>query len=158
KKVAVIGAGPGGLSTAYFLKIQGHQVDIYEAAPAPGGWLRYGIPEYRLPNDVLDKEVKNITDLGVQIHYQQRLGDNLSYQYIQDNFDATVLTIGSQKGTGVGCPGDDAENVFAGIDFLKNMEATGQRYDFSGKTIVVVGGGNTAMDCCRTSIRCNAEK
>jgi formate dehydrogenase major subunit len=158
KKVAVIGAGPGGLSTAYFLRIQGHQVVIYEAAPAPGGWLRYGIPEYRLPNDVLDKEVKNITDLGVQIHYQQRLGDNLSYQYLQDNFDATVLTIGSQKGTGVGCPGDDAENVFAGIDFLKNMEATGQRYDFSGKTIVVVGGGNTAMDCCRTSIRCNAEK
>lgn len=158
KKVAVIGAGPGGLSTAYFLRIQGHQVVIYEAAPAPGGWLRYGIPEYRLPNDVLDKEVKNITDLGVQIHYQQQLGDNLSYQYLQDNFDATVLTIGSQKGTGVGCPGDDAENVFAGIDFLKNMEATGQRYDFSGKTIVVVGGGNTAMDCCRTSIRCNAEK
>lgn len=158
KKVAVIGAGPGGLSTAYFLRIQGHQVDIYEAAPAPGGWLRYGIPEYRLPNDVLDKEVKNITDLGVQIHYQQRLGDNLSYQYLQENFDATVLTIGSQKGTGVGCPGDDADNVFAGIDFLKNMEATGQRYDFSGKTIVVVGGGNTAMDCCRTSIRCNAEK
>lgn len=158
KKVAIIGAGPGGLSTAYFLRLQGHHVEIFEAAKAPGGWLRYGIPEYRLPNDVLDQEVKNITELGVQIHYEKRLGQNLSYQFIKENFDATILTIGSQKGTGVGCKGDDAANVFAGIDFLKNMESTGQKYDFSGKTVVVVGGGNTAMDCCRTSIRCKAEK
>ncbi len=158
KKVAVIGAGPGGLSTAWFLRLEGHSVDIFEAAPKPGGWLRYGIPEYRLPNDLLDLEVKNITDLGVAIHYNKKLGHNLSYQTIQKDFDATVLTIGSQKGTSVGCQGDDAENVFSGIDFLRNMEMTGQRYDFSGKTVVVVGGGNTAMDCCRTSIRCNAEK
>lgn len=158
KKVAVIGAGPGGLSTAWFLRLEGHQVDIFEAAPNPGGWLRYGIPEYRLPNDVLDKEVKNITDLGVNIHYHKKLGDNLRYSHLQENYDATVLTIGSQKGTGVGCPGDDAENVFSGIDFLRNMEVTGQRYDFSGKTVVVVGGGNTAMDCCRTARRCKADK
>jgi formate dehydrogenase major subunit len=158
KKIAVIGAGPGGLSTAWFLRLEGHHVEIFENAPKPGGWLRYGIPEYRLPNDLLDKEVKNITDLGVKIHYNQKLGDNLSYESVKNDFDATVLTIGSQKGTSVGCPGDDAENVFSGIDFLKNMEMTGQRYDFSGKTVVVVGGGNTAMDCCRTSIRCKAEK
>ncbi len=158
KKVAVIGAGPGGLSAAWFLQIEGHQVDIFEAAPLPGGWLRYGIPEYRLPNDILDREVKNITDLGVKIHYRQRLGENLSYSRIRQEYDATVLTIGSQKGTGVGCEGDDAVNVFSGIDFLKNMEMTGQRYDFRGKTIAVVGGGNTAMDCCRTSIRCHADK
>jgi len=158
KKVAVIGAGPGGLSVAHFMQIEGHQVDIFEAAPKPGGWLRYGIPEYRLPNDILDQEVKNITDLGVKIHYNRRLGDNLSYKDIRATYDATVLTIGSQKGTGVGCEGDDAHNVFSGIDFLKNMEVTGQRYDFRGKTIAVVGGGNTAMDCCRTSIRCGAGK
>ena len=158
KKVAVIGAGPGGLSTAWFLRLEGHQVEIFEAAHKPGGWLRFGIPEYRLPNDLLDMEVKNITDLGVKIHYNQKLGENLSYETIQHDFDAAVLTIGSQKGTSVGCTGDDAENVFSGIDFLKNMEMTGQRYDFSGKTVVVVGGGNTAMDCCRTSIRCKAEK
>ena len=158
KRIAVIGAGPGGLSTAYYLRLEGHQVDIFESAPQPGGWLRYGIPEYRLPNDLLDQEVKNITDLGVKIHYKKTLGGNLSYHEIANAYQATVLTIGSQKGTSVGCPGDDAENVFSGIDFLKNMEMTNQRYDFSGKTVVVVGGGNTAMDCCRTSIRCGAEK
>jgi len=158
KKIAVIGAGPGGLSVGHFMQIEGHQVDIYEAATNPGGWLRYGIPEYRLPNDILDKEVKNITDLGVNIFYNQRFGDNLSYKDIKSKYDAMVLTIGSQKGTGVGCEGDDAGNVYSGIDFLKNMEVTGKRYDFKGKTIAVVGGGNTAMDCCRTSIRCHADK
>ena len=158
KKIAVIGAGPGGLSVGHFMQIEGHQVDIYEAAPKSGGWLRYGIPEYRLPNDILDKEVKNITDLGVNIFYNKKFGENLSYKEIRSKYDALVLTIGSQKGTGVGCTGDDAGNVYSGIDFLKNMEVTGQRYDFKGKTIAVVGGGNTAMDCCRTSIRCNAHK
>ncbi len=158
KKVAVIGAGPGGLSTAYYLRLEGHEVDIFEGAPHPGGWLRYGIPEYRLPNDILDQEVKNITDLGVKIHYKMKLGENLKYKEIGEKFDATVLTIGSQIGTLVGCKGDDAENVFSGIDFLRNMEMTGQHYDFSGKTVVVVGGGNTAMDCCRTAKRCGAER
>jgi formate dehydrogenase major subunit len=158
KKVAVIGGGPGGLSAGYFLQVEGHQVDIFEAAPKSGGWLRYGIPEYRLPNDIIDQEVKNIEDLGVRIYYNQKLGGNLSYKDLKGKYDATILTIGSQKGTGIGCEGDDAGNVFSGIDFLKNMEVTGQRYDFTGKTIAVIGGGNTAMDCCRTSIRCKAKK
>ncbi len=158
KKVAIIGAGPGGLSAAYFLQLQGHQADIFEASEKPGGWLRYGIPEYRLPNDIVDKEVKNITDLGVNIFYNKKLGENLSYKDLKENYQATILTIGSQRGTGIGCEGEDAENVFSGIDFLRNMEATGQRYDFTGKTIAVIGGGNTAMDCCRTSIRCHAKK
>ena len=158
KKIAVIGAGPGGLSAAWFLQIEGHQTDIYEAAPKPGGWLRYGIPEYRLPNDILDKEVRNITDLGVKIHYNQKLGKNLSYKALKDKYHALVLTICSQIGTCIGCEGEDAQNVFSGIEFLKNMEITGQRYDFRGRYVAVIGGGNTAMDCCRTSIRCHAEK
>ena len=158
KKVAVIGAGPGGLSAAWFLQLEGHQADIYEAAPKAGGWLRYGIPEYRLPNSIVDKEVQNITDLGVNIFYNQRLGENISYRDLKKQYDAVILTIGSQQGTGVGCEGDDAENVLSGIDFLKNMELTGKRYDFTGRTVAVIGGGNTAMDCCRTAVRCNAGK
>lgn len=158
KKVAVIGAGPGGLSAAYFLQQKGHQVDIFEANNHAGGWLRYGIPEYRLPNNLLDKEIETITELGTKIFLNQKLGDNLSYEKLKKEYNATILTIGAQKGTLLGVEGEDAEGVFSGIDFLRNMEQTGQKYNFSGKTIIVVGGGNTAMDCCRTSIRCKAEK
>ncbi len=156
KKVAIIGAGPGGLSAAWFLQQKGHQCDIYEAQPHAGGWLRYGIPEYRLPNDILDKEVERITELGVNIHYNKKLGDNLSYAELDKNYDSTILTIGSQRGTLLRAEGEDAEGVYSGIDFLRNMEMTGQRYDFKGKKVAVVGGGNTAMDCCRTAIRCGS--
>lgn len=156
KKIAIIGAGPGGLSAAYFLQQQGHQCDIYEGAPEPGGWLRYGIPEYRLPNDLLDKEISTITGIGVNLYCNKKLGDNLSYKELGEKYDATILTIGSQRGTLLRAEGEDADGVFSGIDFLRNMEMTGQRYDFSGKKIAVVGGGNTAMDCCRTSIRCGS--
>ncbi len=156
KKVAIIGAGPGGLSAAYYLQLKGHQCDIFEAQNLPGGWLRFGIPEYRLPNEIIDKEVKNITDLGVNIFYNKKLGDNLKYKDIQDKYDATILTIGSQRGTLLRAEGEDAEGVFSGIDYLRNMEVTGQRYDFKGKTVVVVGGGNTAMDCCRSAMRCGS--
>ncbi len=158
KKVAVIGAGPGGLTAAYYLALEGHQAEIFEALPHPGGMLRYGIPPYRLPNEIINEEVKNITDLGVKINYNKKLGDNFSYKEIKENFDATVITIGSQIGTGIGCENDDADNIFSGIDFLGNMEKTGQKFDFSGKRVAVIGGGNTAMDCCRTAMRCGAEE
>jgi formate dehydrogenase major subunit len=125
KKVAIIGAGPGGVSAAFFLRKEGHDIDVFEAAPKPGGWLRYGIPEYRLPNDILQKEVDNITELGVRIHYNKRLGDDLKYAEIQKKYDAVVLAIGSQKGTMIGVEGDDAENVFSGIDFLRLPQGDG---------------------------------
>ena len=158
KKVAVIGAGPAGLSSGFFLQKEGHQVDIFEGSPKAGGWLRYGIPEYRLPNDLLQKEVDNITEMGVNIHYQKRLGDNLRFDDLKKDYDAFILAIGSQKGTLVGCEGEDAQGVYSGIDFLKEMEMSGQKHDLKGKKVAVVGGGNTAMDCCRTSIRCGADQ
>jgi formate dehydrogenase major subunit len=158
KNIAIIGAGPGGLSAAYWLQQKGHQCDIFETNPYPGGWLRYGIPEYRLPNELLDKEISTITELGVKIFTNQKLGGNLSFETISKDYDATILTIGSQRGTLLNAEGEEANGVFSGIDFLRNMEMTGQKYDFKGKTIVTVGGGNTAMDCCRTAIRCGAER
>ena len=158
KKTAIIGAGPAGLTAAYYLAVDGIEAEIFEAAPDPGGMLRYGIPPYRLPNEIIDSEVKNITDLGVKIHYNKKLGSNISYKEIKQKFESCILTIGSQVGTSIGCENDKAENVLSGIDFLRNMEMTGQHYDFSGKHVGVIGGGNTAMDCCRTSMRCNAEK
>ncbi|MBK9359177.1 MAG: molybdopterin-dependent oxidoreductase [Bacteroidales bacterium] len=158
KKVAVIGAGPGGLSAAFFLRKEGHSVDIFEASPAAGGWLRYGIPEYRLPNDLLQREVDNITEMGANIHYNQRLGETVSYSEINEKYNATILAIGSQRGTSIGCEGDDAEGVYAGTDFLKSLEMNAVKPDFTGKTVAVIGGGNTAMDCCRTSRRLGAEK
>ncbi len=156
KKVAVIGAGPGGISAAYFLACQGHKVEVFEASQHSGGMLRYGIPPYRLPNEIIDKEVEAITALGVKIHYNQKLGDNLKYEQLNNTFDAVILAIGSQSGTGIGCENDDAGNIFSGIDFLRNMEMTGQKYDFTAKKIGVIGGGNTAMDCCRTAMRCGS--
>lgn len=158
KKVAVIGSGPGGLSSAYFLQQKGHQCDIYEANEHAGGWLRYGIPEYRLPNDILQKVVDSVTELGANIFYNRKLGDSLTFAELKDKYDAFILAIGSQRGTLLGAEGEDALNVFSGIDFLRNMEMTGQRYNFKNKRVAVVGGGNTAMDCCRTAIRCGADK
>lgn len=156
KKVAIIGAGPAGLSAAFFLAKEGHQVEIFEANAHAGGMLRYGIPPYRLPNDIIDKEVQGITGLGVKIHYNHKLGENISYATLKSHFDAVVLAIGSQIGTRIGCENDDAGNIFSGIDFLRNMELTGHKYDLTGKKTGVIGGGNTAMDCCRTAIRCGA--
>jgi formate dehydrogenase major subunit len=158
KKVAVIGAGPGGLTAAYYLQCEGHSAEIFEASPNPGGMLRYGIPPYRLPNDIIDAEVKAITDIGAKIHYNKKLGENISYKDLKEKFDSVILAIGSQNGTSIGCENDDAGNIFSGIDFLRNMEMTGQKYDFSGKKVGVIGGGNTAMDCCRTAMRCGAEE
>lgn len=158
KKVAVIGGGPGGMSAAFFLQKEGHQVDVFEASPKAGGWLLYGIPEYRLPNDILQKEIDNILEMGVNLKCNAPFGKEITFDKINAKYNATILAIGSQKGTLIGCEGDDADNVFSGIDFLKEMELTGETYDFSGKKVAVVGGGNTAMDCCRSAMRCGAEE
>ncbi len=158
KKVAIIGAGPAGLSSAYYLRENGHTVDIFDAHPHGGGMLRYGIPEYRLPNKLLDLEIKTIENMGVNIHYNKKLGRDILYKNLKKDYDSIILAIGSQGGTKLRCENDDAEGVLSGIDYLMKMELSGEKFNFKGKTVAVVGGGNTAMDCCRSAMRCGAKK
>ncbi len=156
KKVAVIGAGPAGLSCAYFLAIKGYSVEIFESEEHGGGMLRYGIPAYRLPKDILDKEIENIEKMGVQIHYNKRLGRDFTIQSLKDNYDAVFVAIGAWSASEMRCPGEDAEGVFGGIDVLYKV-AKGEKVEL-GKKVCVVGGGNTAIDAVRTAVRLGAQE
>ncbi|MCC8150051.1 MAG: FAD-dependent oxidoreductase [Lachnospiraceae bacterium] len=156
KKVAVIGGGPYGLSMAYFLRRKGHAVTIFEAMPYAGGMLRYGIPEYRLPKAVLEEEVDVIRTMGVEIRTNTRVGEDISFASIRKNYDAVCIGIGAWKSTGVRCEGEDTPGVIGGIDFLGKIER-GETFTM-GKKVAIVGGGNTAMDACRSAVRLGAEK
>ena len=156
KKVAVIGGGPAGLTAAYFLRRKGHAVTIFESMPKLGGMLRYGIPEYRLPKSVLDQEIAAIEAMGVQMVPNFRVGVDASFETITANHDATVVAIGAWKSMGVGCPGEDLEGVWGGIHLLREI-ALGNRPNI-GEKVCVVGGGNTAMDACRSAVRLGAKE
>jgi formate dehydrogenase major subunit len=158
KKAAVIGAGPAGLSAAWFLALEGHSVTIYEKNENPGGMLRYGIPSYRLPVEALDAEVDVIKSLGVEIVYNIGFGKDITLKSLkEEGFNAILLAIGSQKGYPLGVEGDvSCNNVLIGIDFLGDVTRNKQ-LDFKGKRIADVGGGNTAMDCARTACRLGAD-
>lgn len=155
KAVSIIGGGPAGLSAAYYLRLAGHSVTIYDAMPEMGGMLRYGIPEYRLPKSVLAKEIKAIEKLGVLMKNNVSIGKDISFEEIRKNSDAVLIAIGAWKGSSIRCPGEELEGVLSGIDFLREVNL-GKRPDI-GKNVAVVGGGNTAMDACRTAVRCGAE-
>lgn len=156
KKVSVIGGGPAGLTAAYYLKLAGHNVKIYEAMPEMGGMLRYGIPEYRLPKSVLAKEVEAIAKLGVEMINNVKIGKDITFEEVKSDSDAVLVTIGAWKGSSMRCKGEELNGVLSGIDFLRDVNM-GNIPDI-GKNVAVVGGGNTAMDACRTAVRCGAEK
>ena len=156
KRVAVIGGGPAGLTAAYFLRLKGHEVTILEAMPKMGGMLRYGIPEYRLPKSIVDAEVKEIEDLGVTMVNNVRVGETLKLEALCKNQDAVIIANGAWKSMSVGCKGEETGGVYGGIDFLRTV-AEGDPLDI-GKSTAIVGGGNTAMDACRTAVRLGAEK
>ncbi len=151
KKVAIAGGGPAGLSCAYFLAIKGYEVHIFEAQEKAGGMLRYGIPAYRLPKDVLDKEIENIEKMGVKFHYSQRLGADFTVSSLKRQYDAVFVAIGAWKSANLGCPNDSVLGVVGGIDMLYSV-AKGESVDL-GETVLVVGGGNTAIDAVRTAVR-----
>jgi NADPH-dependent glutamate synthase beta subunit-like oxidoreductase/Pyruvate/2-oxoacid:ferredoxin oxidoreductase delta subunit len=155
EKIAVIGAGPAGLSCAYQLTRNGYKVTVYEAFSKAGGMLRYGIPDYRLPQDVLDKEIKRIEDFGVEINCNKVIGKDIQYEELQNNYDAIFVGIGAHKGKLLGIPNEDAQNVFTGTEFLNKMNC-GEVIEVGNK-VLVIGGGDTAIDAARVSKRLGAD-
>ena len=188
KKVAVVGGGPAGLTAAYFLRLKGHSVTVFDAMPEMGGMLRYGIPEYRLPKKVLHREIAEIANLGIVLKNNTRLvpesscgaqsedeylaqkvfksGSGITLDVLKKDYDAVVLSVGAWKSTPAGCKGDDLDGVIGGIDFLRDVAESIDVYGEGGKltkkinigkSVAVIGGGNTAMDACRTAVRLGAE-
>jgi NADPH-dependent glutamate synthase beta subunit-like oxidoreductase len=154
KRVLVIGAGPSGLSAAYHLACLGHEVEIRDAGAAPGGMMRYGIPSYRLPRDVLDVELNRIAAMGVQLTSDHRV-DDLAAERDEGGFDAVFVAVGAQLAKRVDIPADDAGTMVDAVSFLRNV-ASGERPAI-GRHVAVYGGGNTAMDAARVARRLGAE-
>jgi NADPH-dependent glutamate synthase beta subunit-like oxidoreductase len=157
KRIAVIGAGPAGLTCAYFLRRLGHQVNIFEAMPKMGGMLRYGIPQYRLPKEVLDWEIDGILNLGIDFHTNVRFGQDFDLtSLVASGFDAIFLGIGAWKDASLRVKGEDLKGCYTGIDFLSRL-ASGENIP-TGRTSAIIGGGNTAIDCTRNLIRLGVKK
>ena len=155
KKVAIVGGGPAGLTAAYQLAVKGHAVTVFDMMPEMGGMLRYGIPEYRLPKAVLAQEVAAIAALGVEMKNNVNVGTDVTLVSLRAQFDAVLVAVGAWKSTSVGCEGDKLDGVKGGIDVLREVNLGG-RPDL-GRNVAVVGGGNVAMDACRTAVRLGAE-
>jgi len=155
RSIAVVGLGPGGISCAYHLLRRGHDVTLFDTHEKPGGMLRYGIPSYRLPRDVIDGEVRILEQLGAKFKYSTSLGRDITLKELRDDYDAVFLGIGAQNATKMGVPGEDLAGVASGIQFLEDVSSEKQRS--IGNRVAVVGGGNTAIDAARTALRLGAK-
>ncbi|NLI96223.1 MAG: FAD-dependent oxidoreductase [Synergistaceae bacterium] len=156
RRVAIVGGGPAGVSAAYFLRKMGYGVTLFDKESDLGGMMRYGIPDYRLPREILTREIQWITDHGIEVRTETALGRDISLDQLRDEYDAVLLAMGCWKSSPMRVPGEDLPGVFGGIDFLykvNNSLPTG-----IGSRVAVVGGGNTAMDACRCAKRLGAER
>lgn len=156
KTVGIIGGGPAGLTAAYFLATKGHKVTVYDAMPQMGGMLRYGIPQYRLPKEVLDAEIASIAELGVEFKNNVRVGKSVTLDEIRDLNDAVLVAVGAWTSSSMHIPGEELSGVYGGIDFLRSI-ALKNPVEI-GEKVAVIGGGNTAMDACRSAVRLGAKK
>ena len=156
KKVAVIGGGPGGLSAAYYLSIMGHEVTVFEQRKQLGGMLRYGIPNYRFPRTKLDEEIKFILSTGIKVELNVSVGKDIELSEIQNKFDAVYIAIGAHNDKKIGIVGEDAKGVISAVEMLRSI-GDGEITSYKGKKVVVVGGGNVAMDVARSAIRLGAD-
>ena len=157
KKVAVIGGGPGGISAAYYLRLMGHDVTIYEQRKQLGGMLRYGIPSYRLPREALDKEIEQLLSTGIHVKTGVTVGESPNILELRSQYDAVYIAIGAHTDRKIGIEGEDAEGVVSAVEMLRGI-GDDQLPDFTGKDIIVIGGGNVAMDVARSAIRLGAKR
>lgn len=155
QKIAVIGGGPSGLSCAYQLARRNYKVTVFESLPKAGGMLRYGIPVYRLPREILDAEIQRILDLGVELKCDTKIGRDVSWDDIRKEYDAVYVAIGAHQGKNLGIPGEEGPGIWTGTEFL-NHANSGKKVEIGGK-VVVIGGGDTAIDAARVSKRVSAD-
>lgn len=157
KRVAIVGGGPSGLSAAYYLQLMGHSCTVFELRPKLGGMLRYGIPNYRFPRERLQEDIDCILSTGVEIKYNTKIGENITIDDLRRQYDAVYVSIGAQSDKKVGIEGEESKNVYSAVDLLGSIGSDNPP-DFTGKRVVVIGGGNVAMDCVRSSLRLGASE
>ena len=155
KTVAIVGGGPSGLSCAYYLALMGHKVTIFEECSKLGGMLRYGIPSYRFPREKLDAEIDSILSLGIEVRTNVRIGRDIWLEELEKQFDCIYIAIGAHQDKKTGIPGEDSKNVMSAVEMLRAI-GDDVMPDFTGKRVVVIGGGNVAMDVTRSSVRLGA--
>ena len=157
KKVAVIGGGPGGISAAYYLTLMGHEVTIFEQRKKLGGMLRYGIPNYRLPREELDREINHLLSLGIHVKTEVTVGEDPNIADLREEYDAVYIAIGAHIDRKIGIEGEEAQGVISAVELLQEI-GDDEMPDFTGKEIVVIGGGNVAMDVARSAVRLGAKR
>lgn len=157
KKVAIIGAGPSGLSAGYYLSIMGHDVEIFEQRKHLGGMLRYGIPNYRLPRETLEREIDSILSTGIKVHKEVSVGKDISVDKLKEKFDAVYISIGAHTDKKIDIGDQETEGIISAVEILRKS-GDNEPIDFEGKNIVVIGGGNVAMDVARSAVRFGAKK